>query len=620
MRYRAEIDGLRAVAVLPVMFFHAGFDAFSGGFVGVDVFFVISGYLITSIILSDQQAGRFSLRQFYERRARRILPALFLVMAACLPVAWLYLDAVEFKEFGQSVTATSLFSSNVYFFLRSGYFDTASELKPLLHTWSLAVEEQYYVMFPLLLGITYRLGRLWTLRVLMALGIGSLCYAQWASLHAPSAGFYLLPSRMWELALGAVVAYRLLTAGGAAGSQWLSLIGLGMILASVLVYDESTPFPGFYALLPTVGTVLIILFATPDTWANRILTTRPLVGLGLISYSAYLWHQPLLAFGRVYVLGELSVFQSSLAIVATLLLALATKKYVEDYFRYRFLKTRGPLLLATSAAVATTFAAFGLVSHLSLGFPGRNTLSLQLAQNFGLSDRCDGAPFTEKACRTAQDPQVILWGDSYAMHIARPMSMVSRNGLLQATLSDCPPILGYTEARFTGSVSCEAYNRRVLDELLAKADPQKVVVVLASNFGALLQDGWAQRFAETLQLVSDRGFKVAIVSPPPSNGAIIKCIKLADRANSSFAACRYPRRDIQNRQKQVFDILSAISTEAGVPLVDLREALCDESNCHVTAGGTLLYRDNGHLSNASAPFIAQHLSRSLSHFLVHATP
>ncbi len=207
MDYRREIDGLRALAVLPVILFHAGFKIFSGGFVGVDVFFVISGFLITTILLSELEAGNFSLINFYERRARRILPVLFFVMLLCLPFAWIWLIPDDMKSFSQSVVAVSLYASNILFWGTSGYFDSAAELKPLLHTWSLAVEEQYYLFFPVFLMLAWRFGKRWIFNCLVFVFILSLALAQWWSSSMPMAGFFLLPARGWELLIGAFVAF-----------------------------------------------------------------------------------------------------------------------------------------------------------------------------------------------------------------------------------------------------------------------------------------------------------------------------------------------------------------------------------------------------------------------------
>ena len=239
MKYRAEIDGLRALAVLPVILFHAGFEAFSGGFVGVDVFFVISGYLIATIIISEMAEGEFSLVNFYERRARRILPAMFFVIIVCIPFAWFWLTPSYLKDFGQSLMAVSTFSSNILFWRESGYFDTAAELKPLLHTWSLAVEEQYYVLFPIFLILTWRLGVKWILILLMIVFLMSLSLAQWGAYNNPFAAFFLLPTRGWELLIGVFIAFYLkyfTHLKSQPVNQFLSLLGFCMITYSIIAF------------------------------------------------------------------------------------------------------------------------------------------------------------------------------------------------------------------------------------------------------------------------------------------------------------------------------------------------------------------------------------------------
>jgi peptidoglycan/LPS O-acetylase OafA/YrhL len=336
MKYRAEIDGLRALAVLPVILFHAGFEWFSGGFVGVDVFFVISGYLITNIIISEMAEGKFSIVNFYERRARRILPALFFVMAACLPFAWFWLPPNDLKDFGQSLVAVSTFSSNILFWLESGYFDTAAELKPLLHTWSLAVEEQYYILFPIFLMLTWRLGIKWVLVLLSVVFLVSLGVAQWGAYNKPSATFFLLPTRGWELLVGVFVAFYLKYNAHMKShivNQALSLLGFGMIAYSIIAFDETTPFPSLYALIPTVGTGLLILCAVPKTYVYKLLSLKIVVGIGLISYSAYLWHQPLLAFTRHRLLGDVSELILITLCFISLVMAWFSWKFVEAPFR-----------------------------------------------------------------------------------------------------------------------------------------------------------------------------------------------------------------------------------------------------------------------------------------------
>ena len=370
MRYRAEIDGLRAVAVIPVILFHAGFDLFSGGFVGVDVFFVISGYLITTIILLEKETGTFSLLRFYERRARRILPALFLVMAVCLPFSWLWLLPNDLKDFAQSLIGVSTFSSNILFWKESGYFDTSAELKPLLHTWSLAVEEQYYVFFPLLIMAVWRLGRRFILGILGAIAILSLLAAQWGHTSQPEATFYLLPTRAWELLIGAFTSFYLLYRPIVKGNQLLSLLGAGMLIYAIFFFDKYTPFPSVYTLVPTIGVAMIILFTGPSTLVGRCLCHPVFVGLGLISYSAYLWHQPVFAFARHYLIGDLTPVLALILTFGVLGLAFLSWKFVENPFRRKGVVSRANIFVLFMIGTVF-FLAVGFLGHFKDGFPER---------------------------------------------------------------------------------------------------------------------------------------------------------------------------------------------------------------------------------------------------------
>lgn len=351
--YRREIDGLRALAVVPVILFHAGSDLLPGGFVGVDIFFVISGYLITSIILSEMEAGTFRLSQFWERRARRILPALFLVISASIPAAFLLLDQFELHAFSKSVLAASAFYSNFHFWKDGGYFETAAELKPLLHTWSLAVEEQYYIFFPLLILLTWRFGKRGMVALLSVLALGSFGLCLWASQSAPDAAFFLLPMRLWELAVGAFIAFYGFRNNwkndlGLAG-ETLSFAGLLLIVTAFLTYSSALPFPSYYALVPTLGAALLILFSTPANLVGRFLGSRTMVGIGLVSYSAYLWHQPVFAFLR-HVYEELNPLIMLVGVGSVFCLSFLSWKFVELPFRnrvsiprVRFLKVIGAL-------------------------------------------------------------------------------------------------------------------------------------------------------------------------------------------------------------------------------------------------------------------------------------
>lgn len=337
MSYRKEIDGLRALAVLPVMFFHAGLPVFPGGFVGVDVFFVISGYLITSLILDEQARGQFSLAGFYERRMRRILPALSIVLVSASVAAWFILLPHELETFGESVIAVVLFVSNILFWWQTDYFAPTAEQIPLLHTWSLAVEEQFYLLFPLLLMSM----RAWSVRVLasvlLLLGALSLGWAEWLWRQSFEANFYLLPSRVWELMLGALCAMFIRTYGMLTGvvAQLGAVLGLAALGYALLAFDDSLPFPGLYALVPTLGTALLILGASSATWVGNVLGLKPLVAIGVISYSAYLWHQPVFVFARLQLLEEPTPLIMLGLMVASLALAVLSWYGVEKPCRDR---------------------------------------------------------------------------------------------------------------------------------------------------------------------------------------------------------------------------------------------------------------------------------------------
>ncbi|HNS44330.1 MAG TPA: acyltransferase, partial [Alphaproteobacteria bacterium] len=370
MKYRSEIDGLRAFAVIPVIFFHAGFLGLGGGFLGVDVFFTISGFLITSIILDDLDKGQFSLSHFYVRRIKRILPSLFVVLTCSTIAALLLFTPVFLKSYSESLMAVSTFSSNIFFWLTGGYFDIASELKPLLHTWSLAVEEQYYIFFPLGLMLLWRTGKE-KLFILVLLGtVFSLGLSHWCAYHKPGANFFLLPMRMWQILLGSSIAFYTNMHGGIKTSplqaQCLSFLGILLILSSYMFLDEKTPLPSLYALMPTLGTGLIIMFADTRTLANKILSNRFVVGIGLISYSAYLWHQPLFVFARYKLEAPSLMLMSGLGVLS-LILASITWYYVEKPCRRKNNASKKMIFLLAFVGLSVFFL-IGLAGHFSRGF------------------------------------------------------------------------------------------------------------------------------------------------------------------------------------------------------------------------------------------------------------
>ncbi len=353
MKYRADIDGLRAVAVISVILFHAGISIFSGGYVGVDVFFVISGYLITNIILKEKEAGHFSLIDFYERRTRRILPALFLVIFCCIPFVLLWLFPGKAEAFGRATISTVLFVSNFLFWRETGYFADTADESPLLHTWSLSVEEQFYLLFPLCVITCWKLGKRWLVSFIAIICFISLALSQFGGnitlispfleknlsfTAVPSFAFFLPITRAWELLIGSLAAFHHHKHQQLKGKPWHSALGLICIFIAIFYFDNSTPFPSFYTLLPVVGTALILLYNRDASPIRSLLELPPLVKIGLISYSAYLWHQPIFAFARIRFNPQPTTFY--LLILCVFILAYLSWKYVEKPFRNKHIISR----------------------------------------------------------------------------------------------------------------------------------------------------------------------------------------------------------------------------------------------------------------------------------------
>ena len=679
MKYRKEIDGLRSVAVLPVIFFHAGFAAFSGGFVGVDVFFVISGYLITSIIVAELEQQRFSVLRFYERRARRILPALFLVLAACIPLAWQYLMPMDMADFAKSVVAVAAFASNVLFWQQSGYFDTASELKPLLHTWSLAVEEQFYVFFPLLLVLCWKSGRKAALGTVFAILLLSFALAEWGATRAPDATFYLLHTRAWELMLGALAALylggRSEAAANHASSRWggaASLLGLALIAYSVFAFDRSVPFPGAYALAPTVGALLIILFAAPDNLAGKLLGSRLFVGIGLISYSAYLWHQPLLAYARHASLTEPGTGLLLGLCLASLGLAWFSWRFVETPFRDRRRYSRTSIF-AFSAMGLVALTAFGMAGHLSDGFRSRWGAEFAEFQpenrNFFRYTGCASNPKKfippQEACSYGGDGEarIAVIGDSHARSLVYELSeSAKKRGLkvTQFTYEGCPPILDVYRADQKDDHRCFENNKATFDYVAAH--PSLEYVVLAARWPFYLErarfdnaeggvekglpavldlvvDGVKQsspepqrvagvqeRMRATVMRYLAAGKKVIVVEPVPEVGwyvpdYLMKTLSRKGTLQQADGSTSYAT--YLARSKTARDTFEQLGKQENLLLVRPDQHLCNTAmpgRCITHLGSVPLYRDADHLSNAGVQMIVEDILREVSARGFVATP
>lgn len=658
MKYRAEIDGLRALAVVPVILFHAGFGLFSGGFVGVDVFFVISGYLITSIILQEVDKGNFSLLLFYERRARRILPALFVVVLACIPFAWLWMLPGEFKSFGLSLAGVATFTSNILFWRESGYFADPSELKPLLHTWSLAVEEQYYILFPPLLLLLYRLRRAW-LYASVAIGtLASLALAQHMSVSAPDANFFMLPTRAWELGIGVLVAFCLREPAPVWLRSWretAGFTGLGMIVFAILVFDEATSFPSIWALVPVLGTALVILAADRDTLAGKALGAPLLVGIGLVSYSAYLWHQPLFAFAKIRLYENVPEAVYGVLIAASFALAWLTWRYIETPAR----RTASPLkwVLIFAATACLSLALLGVVFERG-ELPSRIPPEVSEMQAYKSSvspvrtkchARANSPILPSDACvlgaQSAVAP-VYVWGDSHGVELAWQLASTLRSDnvpVMQLTSTQCLPAIGIQSDR---EHHCAAHNERVFTFLTAEA-PRSIVVLMArwplyfngsrvvtnegcSESGApgpRFPAGWrggteeariaalGKKVRETIVTLLESGQRVVLVHGVPEPGCNVPSL-LARRAlfgEKDDALFSIAHAAVAARSKKV-DMQLTVESD-NVLHVYPESMFCDEATvigrCLAETTEGSLYFDNNHPSLIGAKMIADAVGKSL---------
>ncbi|RVU83675.1 acyltransferase [Leucothrix sargassi] len=627
INYRPEIDGLRALAVLPVLLFHIGFEHFSGGFVGVDIFFVISGYLITLILLREKSDDNFSIARFYERRARRILPALLAMIFVCLCLSYFWMAPSQLKEFGGSSVSAIFFISNLFFLKHSSYFDAASEEMPLLHTWSLAVEEQYYIVFPIFILLTWRFG-FKAVFGLVVLGFClSLGLSEYGWRNHNTANFFLIPFRAWEILAGSICAFILFSRPQLRSNQALPLLGFAMIVSSIFIYDKHTPFPSVYTLLPVVGTCLIILFCSAQGLVGRVLAFKPIVFIGLISYSAYLWHQPLLAFYRIRFGDDFSIALKCGFLLASFVIAYFSWRFIETPFRRKTQTStrRSPSVLWSSAIAMTVSASIGVLLFANHGFPDRQsvnkqnmvTLEQQVRNNYGLSPNCQSFNLSDQ-CKTSNEPEVLLWGDSFAMHLGGALVSANKDiKLIQLTQNSCPPLLDFSVLRPNkkGAENCIAFNRDVMGFIERTPSIKKVVIssqiaylldqkAIGNNGQAVVanKDEISQKFLNTASKVSELGREILFVSPTPANGHDLgKCVFRKNMFGGNPEDCSFTRNEFSRDARQAFQVTENIRKHVNTLL--LSELICDATNCATSYKGTPIYRDAGHLSYEGAKLI-----------------
>lgn len=611
--YRPDIDGLRALAVLPVLLFHAGVPGFSGGYVGVDVFFVISGYLITGIIAREIDAGRFSIVAFYERRARRIMPALIVVIAAVLIAAgFVYLPG-DFEDVPRSALAATLFVSNVHFFLETGYFQGGAETRPLLHTWSLAIEEQFYILFPLFLILLARHAPRWRTGAILVVLAVSFAIAVVTQADGTGFAFYLLPARGWELMVGALLALR---APPPVPPGWrretVAAAGLAAIGFAVISFDAGTVFPGAAALFPVLGAASLI-HAAPGTWVGRLLSSRPFTGTGLISYSLYLWHWPIVVFVHYVTDSRPAGWTTAAIILASLVVAVLSWRFIETPFRRRdLIGRRGVFATMGAGMAALCLTASAMV--MAGAWPARYSPEVaRLAQaRHDVSpyrDRCHdtGSAYGRQPCvlGAKAPPTALLWGDSHGVEYAFALSrMAERNGwsLIQRTASSCPPVL---YAPRTGGERCAAINREVLEQI--RTSPELGTIFLAALWPVNRQDSaMVQGLEDTLATLAKEGRRVVLIGPVPGNGFDVPrhLAHLAQR-NRLAEARGADRAEIEPVERWMRAI--AARWPDAITYVSAADAICDERTCRIIQGGSPLYFDSHHPSVSAARLVLARL-------------
>lgn len=658
--YRGEIDGLRAIAIASVVAYHIGMPGVPGGFAGVDVFFVISGYLITSLLLKEQrEKGSIDLADFYARRARRLLPAFFVVLFASAIAAALILLPLreEMGNYTRSVRHAAIYLSNLHFAHSSGgYFDAPTELMPLLHTWSLAVEEQFYIGWPLLLILAYFLAarrhadnRALVTGMLVVITVVSFAinvYGAGRGGRAGQSAFFMLHSRAWELGVGAGLALALLWRKPRV--HWLGdllvaggLLGIGVALS---VLDGDLPYPGTAALLPVLSTAAVIAGASvaPSGILVRILSARPVVAVGLLSYGWYLWHWPLLAYARVIRLGERDLARDAALAALALVLAWVTYVIIESPIRQRRIWSSW----SSARTLGVSAALTGLLFAVSMGLDYRSDLILaDPAHPLAgvLAATVDGDP-KRKLCHiggkfgrlgpvedcstpASSGKRILLWGDSHAAHIARMVeasASVHGIGVTHRSNSGCPPVLGVQPADDASKQAiCKTFNEAVLREIEGLRGQGLVGVVIAGRWTlwqgkpsiSTLDSQRMRRLVPTdahpasaiealeagvrltVDTLTSLGLKVIVLGPMPEQRYRVPwCV-----ARRSAQACAVPRDEQIAYRADAMKVLASATDGNGLArIADPFVQLCDSDICPVQVQGMVLYRDDDHLSSAGA--------------------
>jgi len=610
LSYRPDIDGLRGLAIFLVVIFHAFPDLLAGGYVGVDVFFVISGFLITSVITKNIQGKTFSFLEFYGGRVKRLFPALILVLVACYGLGWFTLYATEFAQLNKHILASSLFVLNLVLWFESGYFDMSSLTKPLLHLWSLGIEEKYYITWPLIIFFSY--GRKYFLWLLVSLFVISFGFNLVAVKFFPVMDFYFPLSRFWEIFLGAILALRLEQAN-ADSNQYLekyknhlSCLGLVAIFFTVTLVNEKSSFPGWWALLPTLGTALII--SAKGSWINQnFLSNKRLVWVGLISYPLYLWHWPLLSFYTIISSGERNDLIVLALVALAFLLAWITYRYWEQLFRYR---GNWAVLVLCAGMIVVGSAGYSAYTRNGLDFRHKGILDLHGGRPAHLDSRCQQLfdQFTPSFCRiskNAGDIEVIIIGDSVAHNdfpgISESAQLRETNVAMVGWAGQQPLIKTNQESGFTEN------NTQAMNALISMVGEDKSIktVVIAFN-QPNISDELIVQLKRTINFFKDKNKElVFVLAPPPLSFDPISCVGMPPFRPVINKDCIQLTSDIPKAYFQQRDLLIKTLEDNKVEIFDTYPIICDSKQCQIRTDQGLMYRTERYLSTKGSNLIFQ---------------
>lgn len=646
LKYRPEVDGLRCIAVMLVILHHLNLPGFSGGFVGVDVFFVISGYLITGIILAELKSGSFTFGSFYKRRVIRLAPAYFTVLLVTAVLAWLLMLPAELENFSVSALYSTFFVANFYMWdAVGGYFGAGADTTPLLHLWSLAVEEQFYVVWPATLLLLYKFlggGRYLLAAVLVALVLG-LAVSEYGAVNYRAAAYYLMPTRAFELLIGAALVFvplSLLDRIPRSARVALSLAGLGLILYGNVVFTGATWFPGLNALFPCVGTALLIAFASADApLLGKLLASRPAVGIGKISYPAYLWHWPIIAFLNLQLV-ELTPLVCVAAIAGTLVLSALTYQFIEKPVR-KFRRVRWPKVVGAGFAIpAVLFSSAALSAIHWQGVPDRfdEELNRKSAAVLTYADEVRGrcnegrikSPLGPDQCvlgieKPAVD--ILLVGDSHANHFSGMISVLADDARLRGydvTQSNTAFMVGIERFYRQGEqvVRHSNFSERnafIEQKLLPN---QYDYVVLGGSFVSHYNDGlfstdlvapetptpevFREAMVRTITEIIGHGSTPVLIKGNPTFGFDVSSCTLNNLRFDLDKNCHLKREDYNEKFGEWGQFVEELQEQFDqLVVIDPAKVMCDEHWCYSELEGLPLYKDSGHLNYEGSKLIGE---------------